>query len=187
MKHGILLFFVLCILVCNISAQLPSNSYIALFTDEARTSWCVENISGFQEMELWFWILPSERGIQCIEYHIEYPPNTIQSTVTINLDLSPDCAVYPEGCDIINGSFCFGECVMEWVWAWHQLSYIIDFDVSTIEVQPHPDSGSIQVATCEEGYPFEPCRVLSKIYINSCGPLAVKNSSWGAIKALYED
>jgi hypothetical protein len=45
--------------------------------------------------------------------------------------------------------------------------------------------GVLQVATCEPGYPVEPCTAFTQFYVNGCGPVEVDEASWGAIKNIY--
>jgi hypothetical protein len=58
-----------------------------------------------------------------------------------------------------------------------------------IELLPRNDSGFFGFATCATGYPPEDAAHQFDVYLN-CDPcpeiIATKDSSWGAIKSLYE-
>lgn len=185
--------FVLTLIVLSttVHSQLPATGYIGLFTEESHSTWCVTG-EGFYPVEMWIWCLPSEHGMICAEFKINYPLNIIQSTMTPHPDIImvtcfPSCI--PED----GLSACKNSCQWDWNWFYRQLLYVTDPTQTAVEVVEFPDVGAIQFATCEEGYPVEPCIVYSNLYLNyesnapECSGTAIKESSWGAIKSLCKE
>lgn len=184
------LLMVLLLFTCinTAHAQLPQTAYIGLFADENHTSWCV-NGEAFYGCEMWVWVLPSERGVMCVEWKVEYPDNVIPSTVTIGW---PDITCDLE--DPTRGySACVLDCRFEWFWLFKQDLYVVSAEQTHCEIVPHLDAGAYQVASCEPGYPIEPVIKLSDLYVNRepndpvCAGVGTSGTSWGAIKRIMGD
>ncbi|UCF04676.1 MAG: hypothetical protein JSV33_12225 [bacterium] len=179
----ILSFVIISLLVTGtVSAQLPSKPYIGLFIDEARSSWCTEGVPLYL-VQMYIYFLPSERGIMCLEFVIEYPQNVIQSTITPHY---PSIECWIEGPWDEGVTVCFRDCVMDWTWSHCQDLWVTDLEYSVVRILPHPAVGALQVASCEPGFPVEPCTNFTQLYINGCGPTGVDEASWGAIKSMYQ-
>ncbi len=184
MKKALLLGLALLLVSSAAHAQY---GYIALFTDDARTAWCVTG-TGFYPADVWIWCLPGVNGQICAEFAIGYPSNVIGSTVTWN---EPLISVFLG--DLPNGlSVCFVDCQHDWFWIVHMALWVTDPIPAYIEILPHPGAGVYQFANCLEGYPVEPCTKLTNFYVNygpeepECGVLGVEDTSWGAIKSIFE-
>ena len=81
------LVLLLLIFPSHVQSQLPSTGYIGLFIDEYHTNWCI-NGSGYYEIELWIWCLPSQNGLWQGVFAIQYPNNVIEGSWTHNDDES---------------------------------------------------------------------------------------------------
>ncbi|HEM46446.1 MAG TPA: hypothetical protein ENO23_05295, partial [Alphaproteobacteria bacterium] len=139
---------------------LPPNGYIGLYADEEHSRYDVMNPGGFHPFEMWIWCLPSEFGMMCAEFAIQYPQNVIAATVTE----SPLVSVYLG--DLAAGmSACFSECSWEWSWLFRQQCYLTDMEISSIRIVAHPAVDDIQFANCQSGYPIYPAIVLNDLYL----------------------
>lgn len=184
MKKAILLTAALLLVAGAVNAQ-----YIGLYADAGHSTWCASGV-GFYPVEMWIWCLPGSQGEICAEFMVEYPVNTIQSTVTWN---EPIISVSLG--DLGSGlSVCLVACEWTWNWPGHQLIYVTDPTPGYCEIVKHPDPAveAVQFANCEPGYPTEPATVITNLYLNygpedsECMGTAVEETSWGAIKSLYK-
>lgn len=175
------LMFLVCAAPASVQAQ--ANTYIGLFSDEARTGWCV---SGTGMMTLYFIVLPGDDGLKCLDMS-----TTINGTGVVFS--APTW--HEEVKDAMLGSFpddalalCLWNCQYDWITLATVGGYIMSTDPITIEIgpnwdQPVPPDYPVYMNCAEverEAIPF------TTFYINGeCGPIAVEESSWGAIKNLY--
>lgn len=181
----ILLFMLIILMVSAVQAQLPENPYIGLFIDQDRSSSCVNGTSPYF-FEMWIWCLPNSDGQMCAEFAIQYPSNTVESTITKNDQLiSVELGSLPDGISV-----CYNECQRDWNWPYHQTIYAFGSDPSWIEIIPHPDIGLVQFADCTPCGPgcIELAIVYSKLGINrDCppdNPVGIQQTTWGSIKNL---
>jgi hypothetical protein len=180
MKFGIIVLAII-VLPVIVYSQSNSNGYIGLFIDDAHSSWCVTFSGEFQALEVWVWCLPGVNGVICANFDLHYPSNIIVSTSYINEDIfSPSLS----NTECLPG-YCYKECQYDWHWIYRTVFYITDYEPSYIEIIDHPVCGYYHLNNCEEGHPEETCKILTNLYINSCEPYAVQESSWGVIKSLF--
>ncbi|UCF04442.1 MAG: hypothetical protein JSV33_10930 [bacterium] len=193
MKRCLLLALVLATCAGAAAAQLPPVGYLALFIDEERSGWCVNGGgASFYPFEMWIYCLPSERGMLGAEFAVCYPTNIIQSTVTTHPEVSVEIGTLPDGISV-----AFSTCQLDWVWPYHQTLYVTDLTKTAVRLKKHPDPDitDYQFVTCEPGYPIEPVNLYTwRIFVNyeagdwECGLLiGTKDSSWGAIKSMYNE
>ncbi|UCD20121.1 MAG: hypothetical protein JSU64_03015 [candidate division WOR-3 bacterium] len=183
----VLCIVVVLVLVSSTSlAVLPPYGYMGLYIDEHET-YCTSG-EGFYPVEMWIWCLPSERGMICAEFMIVYPANIIQSTVTVNPEVSVTLGTLDTGMSV-----CFVDCQWDWQWPFHQALWVTDPTQTEIEIEKHPDPmiECVQFANCETGYPTECCVVHTRLCINypECPPwpcIGTEEASWGAIKSIIE-
>lgn len=180
MKKALLLGLALLLVSVTANAQ---TGYIGLFADAAHTD-CNVNGSGFYPATMYIWCLPGMNGQICAEFRVIYPANIIQSTVTSNVALiSVTLGDLPAGMSV-----CYKECQYGWNWPFQQALWVTGPETTLIEIGPHPSVGVYQFANCKSGYPTEPCTRLTNLTINQVGDClyGVEQSSWGAIKGLFE-
>jgi hypothetical protein len=169
-------------------AVLPPVGYIGLFTDAAHYDNTV--CPGvYVQFPCWIMCLPSVHGLQAAEFGISFPPTAIVlATVQNPLTARLCCGALPTGVSV---SFGEGMCQMDWVWLYQLTMMSLAASPGKIEIVPHPDVRPLpayQFASCELGYPIEPCINLTPLYIcwsPDPGPLGVREASWGAIKSLF--
>ncbi len=162
MKRWLLFSLTFLVIGSAASAELPPVGYIGLYVDDQHEYYCAEGV-GFYPVEMWVWCLPSERGMICPEFAIDYPVNVIQSTVTFH----PDLGIIIDPPDAEEGiSVCYQSCRWDWVWVFHQSLWVTDPTKTYIQIVPHPDIGVYRFANCEPGYPTEPCIKLTNLYLN---------------------
>jgi len=178
MKKIFWLGMMLLVLVAPASAQLPESAYFGLFIDEARTDWCV---SGIGMHTMYLMVLPSQDGLICSELS-----TTLNGTGVSFLapTWNPDTAEPVMGGFPGDLGHCFQNCYYDWVMVGSVRMYVEDTDPKSIEIGPfatQPFPNALDCLGVEKwAIPF------STFYINGCGPLPVEESSWGAIKSLYE-
>ncbi len=188
MRTLLLSALVLCTVCGAAGAQLPPVGYIGLYTDEFHDTWCANGV-GLYPVNMWVWCLPSERGMMCAEFAISYPINVIRSTVVWN----PEIPIIVDPPDPSVGvSICFLNCKWDWTFWFYQQLWVVDPTPVHAEIIKHTDPYvlDIQFANCDPGYPVEPVRKYTNLYINydpgssECSGTAVESRSWGAIKRL---
>jgi hypothetical protein len=179
MKRLFLLGCMLAVLVAPASAQLPANAYIGLFIDEARTNWCV---SGLGAHTMYLVVLPSQDGLLCTEMSTTLVGTGVMFfQPTWNpLSASPVMGGIPG--DL---GHCFDECQTDWVYLCSVSMLVQTTDPVSIEIGAYTGVPYPRTLVCDES--AEPEAIpFTTFYINGCGPLGVEESSWGAIKSLYE-
>lgn len=178
MKRLFVMGCILAVFVAPASAQLPANAYFGLFIDEARTDWCVAGLGAHM---MYFVILPAEGGVQCCELSTDLIGTGVMFFVPT---YHPDMASPVSGSIPGDMFFCFDICQTDWVWAYSIQLLVQSEDPIRIEIGPYATQPYPIAADCSldegEAIPF------THFYINDCGPTGVEESSWGAIKSLYE-
>lgn len=189
MKKVLLLGLALLFVSSAVSAQ-----QLALYIDEGRTEWCALDANGEYVYVYLFGYLAE--GLQCVELSTISMVEPVEGEpYPVSSEIRAFAAEYPADiADPIMGTFpnedfgaCYNACYNDWVWlvkaemnirtALPVVMYIQPFQ-GTIP-QPFP-----KILNCTGGeiqaFPLTNC------YINGCGPVAVEESSWGAIKNMYE-
>jgi hypothetical protein len=153
-----------------------SGGLIGLYVDESRTQNRVDP-PPFTPFDVYVWCKPSEQGMICAEFAIDFSQHVMP------MDLTTNPIVVVQMGDPISGlSSCFGACESDWVWT-HILRFMLtDALVGTIEIAPHQDVGVYQFANCLPGHPLENVNICSIIYIRHYGPATVLES----FSAAYE-
>ncbi|UCF04397.1 MAG: hypothetical protein JSV33_10680 [bacterium] len=172
-------------------AQLPPVGYIGLYIDTSPPpSTCCVTGENFYPVEMYIWCLPSEHGMICSEFRVEYPVNIIQSTVTTNTNI----IIIPPHGDLATGvSVCYIECMWDWHWNFHQTLYVTDSMPTCANIAKHPDPliTCVHFANCLPEYPTECVTVHSRLCFNQeCPPehcIGTKEASWGAVKSLFRE
>ncbi len=178
MKKIFWLGIMLIVLAAPASAQLPANAYFGLFTDEARTDWC---FSGTGMQTMYFIVLPSQEGLICSELSTALVGTGVMFFAPT---YNPDTALPVMGGVPGDLAHCFNSCYYDWVLICSVGLFIQDATPKTIEIGPFATQPYPNALDCigEEGWAI----AFTTFYINGCGPTAVEESSWGAIKSMYE-
>ncbi len=95
---------------------------------------------------------------------------------------SVDCAIV---CIAPCYAYSFNQCNFDWVWIYREEVLLVSSMASEAAVVPAPGLEQIDYVSCEQGYPVYPMTALNVFYFNACGPLAIEESTWGSIKALF--
>jgi hypothetical protein len=173
-----------------VCASRPPIGYIGLFADAAHSDNTVCP-AAYGPFMCWIWCLPSVNGLQAAEFAVSFPPTVAVLATVRNPGLyGLCCGTFVEGVSV-----AFGEtqCQMDWVWLFqlNMMQLGSPEAPATIEIVPHPGvlpAPAYQLASCQMGYPIEPCINLTPLYIcwtPDPGPLGLRGSSWGAIKSLF--
>ena len=187
MKKAIMLGILLLMIPMAAFAQLPETGYIGLFADAARDTFCAWGAPVFF-FDMYVYCLPGDHGLKCAEFAILYPESGIFAGVA-----TPNPALSVAQGNLADGmSCCFLECQWDWQWTHSQTIIVQDATPKIFEIipSPVPIPPVYQFANCDTipiKYPKEPCTKFTNLYVNTCGPTAVEETSWGAIKSLYRD
>jgi hypothetical protein len=191
MKRMVLIATGLMLLAGSAFAQpfpgLPDTAYVGLFADVAHSVRSVNYggaPAGFQWYIYW---LPSKMGLQAAEFAISLPSNVIGMTI-----LASDPAITVQMGTLAGGltiAFHADSCQTNWVFSHKVQSVLMSaaqsqiMVVENINILPFP---AYQVASCELGYPIEPVKRFTHLYLNWDGGTAVEPKSWGSIKSLFK-
>jgi hypothetical protein len=188
MKRMVLIATGLMLLAGSAFAQpfpgLPDTAYVGLFADVAHSVRSVNYggaPAGFQWYIYW---LPSNRGLSAAEFAISIPSNVIGATV-----VASDPAITVQMGTLLAGltiAFHEDSCQTDWVYSHRVSSFLMSAAQGQIMVVAHPTVGAYQIATCELGYPIEPVKRFTHLYLNWDGGTAVEPKSWGSIKSLFK-
>jgi hypothetical protein len=193
MKKALLIAAAVLFVAGSVFAQtLPPEGYIGIFkdathnTDPAANTVCPGPYGAFGA---WIWCLPSENGLQAAEFAVSFPATVLVSGTVKNPNITVELGTLQTGISVAFGE---GMCNMDWVYL-YQLTCVLlsPTPVTTkIDIIPHPTTQppAYQFASCELGYPIEPCIYLTPLYIcwtPDPGPLGVQETNWGAIKSLF--
>ena len=185
--------FAVIMLVASSAFALPETGYIGLFKDATHdTSWPANTVCPpvYGQFQCWIWCLPSERGLQAAEFAVSFPPTVVVLATVQNPSLIVRlcCGTLATGVSV---AFAEGMCQMDWVWLYQLTMMSLSAAPAKIEIVPHPGTLPVpayQFATCQPGYPIEPCINLTPLYLcwtPNPGPLGAQGTTWGAIKNLF--
>ena len=166
---------------------LPDSAYVGLFADVDHTIRTV-TYGGAPALFHWYlYWLPSTRGLLAAEFTIVVPSNVAGvTTVAKDPGITVELGTLTGGISI---AFHEDSCQTDWVWSHHLTSFLLSGAQSEIMLVDRGDVGGVwvpyQIATCELGYPIEPVKRLTHLYLNWDGGLGVQSKSWGAIKSLF--
>lgn len=162
--------------------------YIALFADEARTTWCLETQDLPYAFDVYAFALPGENGMMAAEFSVSELASTYYLT-----DRTEGPLVSVSFGNVFTGiSYSLILCRRDWVLldVYHILA--TGPGQTAIWLEGHGDTGEISMADCSPGYPKDSASAYSSVFINyppgspECAGVATEESSWGAIKEMYE-
>jgi hypothetical protein len=216
MKKALLIAAAVMFVASSVFAVLPPKGYIGLFTDathsvgdpefypNAHNTVCPAPYGTFP---CWIWCLPSVNGLQAAEFAVFYPPTIITLATVKNPGITVELGTLPTGISVAFGE---GACQMDWVWLYQlNLMNLAPIPIWAlppnytypglppsppamyVAIIPHPGTlpaPAIQFASCLPGYPIEPFRNWTPLYLcydPGSGPLGVEQTNWGAIKSLF--
>ncbi len=144
--------------------DLPPVGYIGLYIDEGHSLNEVEYTGDLTLFDLYVWCLPSERGMKCAEFAVNYPTGVFGGPVTESSFISGSLG------DLASGmSVCFIDCQYYWIWTHKQTCMLMTEDSEVMQIIPHPGvypEPAIQFANCLEGFPKEPAFRMSDVLVN---------------------
>jgi hypothetical protein len=178
----LLLFGIVMMLIAPSASAQPADAYLALYEDAARSDWCVSGI-GFVTMYLF--VLPSVDGVVCAELSINVTGAGAGGLMWGTPTYHPDVAEPVLGSVPGEMGVCFpvGVCKTEWIYFYSVGILVQTIEAARVEIGPYGTSPYPKVLDCLDAEPE--AIIFNHFYINDCGPIAVDESSWGAIKSLY--
>jgi len=161
--------------------------YIGIYSDGAHS---VNTIcpAAYSPFHAWIWCLPSVNGLQAAEFAVAFPATAVTTNTAHNPLIAVELGNLAGGISI---ALAEGSCQTDWVWLYDLTMLYLGGVQVKIDIIPHPGTlpePAYQFATCELGYPIEPCIYLTPLYLcwtPDPGPLGVQETNWGAIKSLF--
>jgi len=153
-------------LVCVVApagfAQAPIGE-IGLYADVNRDTCCVSG-TGLYTVEMYVWARPTTpKGLQALEFAIQYPGNVAPSTITMNTDVSIALGNPHDGVSI-----SYLDCRSDWHWAMHQTVYVMNQDPSWAVLVHDQFNTQIVGCDCTLGFPIAPLHKLTNLCFNFC-------------------
>jgi len=180
MKKAMLLAAAILLFAGSVSA----GGYIGIYADGAHS---VRTICPAQygQFPVWIWCLPSNYGLQAAEFAVSFPATVVTLATVKNPGITVELGSLAAGVSVAFGE---GSCNLDWVWVYQLTCMSLATVPAQIRIIPHPGTlpaPTYQFANCLPGYPIEPCKNLTPLYLCSDGPLGVQDKNWGAIKSLF--
>jgi hypothetical protein len=187
MKKAMLLAAAVMFIASSVSAVLPPVGYIGIFKDATHNTDPGANVicpAVYGSFSAWIWILPPVNGLQAAEWAVSFPATTVTLATVQNPGIAVALGTLANG---ISVAFAEGQCNMDWAWT-HQLTMMsLGAVPCKIDIIKHPGTipPAYQLATCALGYPIEPLKYLTPLYLCMDGSVGVQETNWGAIKSLF--
>ena len=182
MKKALLI--VAALMMISAVAYAGPNGYMGLYADEGHSQCSFISPGGFAQVEMYIYALGNDAGLQAAEFQIIYPSNVISSTLTGNPDISVAMGSLEEGISV-----AFLSCHYDWTWTHHQTLYVKDTNPSIVELHYDPGLPAGQqyltLADCTDDHIGYEATLLNNLYLNQECVIANEETSWGAIKDLY--
>ena len=179
MKKGLLLGVALLLIANVASAQLPPTGYLGLFADAERTVWCV----GPGSYTIYCYALPTPDGLDSVEFASSLTANVIVYMPELNDDIILSMGGFPG--ELVA---TFGTCWMEWTIVATATMMVTDGELGGVTLGAYTGSDFMKMVGCD-GMEEEMLEY-THIYANDvdCPPeiVASRESTWGAIKNMYE-
>ena len=168
-------------------ASATEYGYVGLFADETRATWCLDAVP-YLAFDVFVFALPSDDGIMAVEFSLAdlSPAHVLTGT-------TPGPYVSVAMGDLFSGIsygllLCQNEPVLLDIF--HMMALT---DAQTaLWLEGHGDHGEIRIASCLPGYPTDVAYAYSSVFVNyapdapECMGVATEETSWGAIKGMFE-
>ncbi len=167
------------------TAAANDSGYIGLFADESRSSWCLES-EAYVEFDVFLYCMPSDNGVRAVEFRISLPPSYVVVTNTPGPKVSVTLGNHLDGI-----AYSLYLCETDWVLLATYSILPTAPGIAAIWLRAHGDTGQIAIANCLPGYPIEPAYAYTSVFVNyplnspECTGTGTEESSWGAIKEMY--
>jgi hypothetical protein len=160
-------------------------SFIGIYTDGGHTVCRQDILAPYVSFPVWVWVQPSDNGMICSEFMLQYPAWLLNIGTVVNPNHSVALG------DPFSGiSICFAACQTDWTYLYQLTALPTAAGVpGFVNVLPHPSAGAIQIANCLPDYPLEPLLVFNNLRLNQdCEVITgAEDTSWGAIKGMYSE
>jgi len=147
---------------------LPQTGYIGVWEDANHVD-CDVFPPQYTQFDVYIWCLPSVRGLQAAEFAVSFPATVVILATVQYPDITLSLGSFPAGISVAFGE---GNCQMDWVWTHRVRCLSLANTPGYIGIIPHPGTLPVpayQFASCQVGYPIEPCLNISRLYVNqSC-------------------
>jgi len=178
-----ILFGMLFMYASSISAQSP---IFYLWGDEEKVRCDVYPVGPYIAFNVYVFLIPGADGAFAAEYKltglpghfmIAHEPGPLASGATLGNPFGPP-----------GFSVSFIMCLTEPTWVWKVECMAPDMDPGYYTLEPHDETGFFGVALCSGDRPLVDGWLYGQFGYNSDGwcRFGTEESSWGAIKALYQ-
>jgi len=186
MKKALFIAAAFMFVASSVMAELPPVGYIGIYRDATHlptaNTVCPAQYGQFSA---WIWCLPSVNGLQAAEFAVSFPATTVTLATVKNPLIAVELGSLAAG---ISVALAEGACQLDWVYLYQLTMMSLAAVPAQIKIIAHPGTlptPAYQFATCELGYPIEPCINLTPLYICQEGGYGVEETNWGAIKSLF--
>jgi hypothetical protein len=186
MKKVLLLGIALLLISSVASAQLPPWGYVGFFADADHTINCIE-AAGMSQVHCYLFFKAGSDQLSCVEFSTTVTSGSgsfFLGTTTLNPDIADPKPTGFLDADVLA---CFSSCYNDWVMFGDQILAVFTVTPVVIEIGAYPGGDWPKLLSCTGGIEYEG-KVFTNYYLNSteCGGVAVSESTWGAIKSMYE-
>ena len=187
-KRIFLLGAVTTCLLCG-SMSVRADGFIGLYSDGAHMR-CSASGTGLYSVEMWVWAKPDPyRGMIRAEFGISYPDNVFLGSETWN-----DPIIFQYIGSISEEILViFSSCQWDWTWIAHKLLWVTNDIQTQCQVVEHIDFSirCVRMFDCSPGRPDYCVSAYPSLWLNQhwdhCeDPIAIEETSWGAIKGMYK-
>ena len=191
-KRIFLFCAVVACLMCG-SMSVRADGFIGLYSDGAHTRCSASGTGLLYSVEMWVWAKPDPyRGMIRAEFEINYPDNVLLvGSETWNDPILFHYIGNISGEEIL---VIFNSCQWDWTWIAHKLLWVTNDIQTRCQVVEQSSDSSIRCVRMFDCTPSRPDYCVGaypSLWLNqhwdSCeDPIAIEESSWGAIKSLYK-
>jgi hypothetical protein len=159
----------------------PSHFQLGVWTDDTRSSGCVEVSPGVEfTMHAWCWV-PDELGLSYVTYRFEFPDNVALKGPPVLSREVADLIVTEFADGTREWNLIFTGCPSGWVKVFTQDCEALDEQPAVIDIVEDP----CWMRDCT--FVLNRVRVLGVVGVNDpeCGEVSLRETTWGALKGLF--
>jgi len=145
-----------------VSSPYPAGGGIGLYIDKDHSMNDVRYGLGDTEFRMYVWCKPGAYGATRVEFNVPWTGHVYPGATTVNTSV----VAVSSGEPFSGMTATLSQCATDWVWICREQCYLIDSEVSTLDISPAGSSYPPMFTTCAEGNPQERANVISPIRCN---------------------
>lgn len=178
-KFALIILMVIALTPAAGSASDLPKAYIGLYSD-AWHSDCSAYFDDMDAFNLYVWVIPGTDGLKCVKFDLDYT-YMYGAIGVMQTRINPDFRTTVSGDPWTGVTVCVAPCQTGWTYIYKFVMFSSSRIVGMITI----NGETVQISTCEDGYPAAPLTILNYLALNQPCEIATDNFSWGAIKSLY--